>query len=130
MGEQFGEQILVDLPGTACIGVGQSGVTRGFIHAEVDQFAFAGMESFFGFEETSHLSQLAKEHRDEFVPAAKAARGALAFASGDHSFKNGARDLPKNSTEMIDTLAVGGASFGQDSSCWNSFLREQPPPST
>ena len=128
MGKPFGKEIPVDPPGTVCLGVAQSGVTRGFIHVEVDQLAFAGMECFFGFEETSHLSQLAKEHRDEFVPAAKAARGALAFASGDHSFKNGARDLPKNSTEMIDTLAVGGASFGQDSSCWNSFLREQAPP--
>ena len=112
MGEQFGEQILVDLPGTACIGVGQSGVTRGFIHAEVDQFAFAGMESFFGFEETSHLSQMAKEHRDEFVPAAKAARGALALASGDHSFKNGARDLPKNLIGNAGCSCRGGASFG------------------
>ena len=123
--------IPVDPPGTVCLGVGQSGVTRGFIHVEVDQLAFAGMESFFGFEETLHLSQLAKEHRDELVPDAQAARGALALARVDHSFKNGARDLPKNSTEMMDTLAVGGSSFGQDSSCWNSFLRGQaPPPST
>ena len=130
MGKPFGKEIPVDPPGTVCLGVAQSGVTRGFIHVEVDQLAFAGMECFFGFEETLHLSQLAKEHRDEFVPAAKAARGALALASGDHSFKNGARDLPKNLIGNAGYSCRGGASFGQDSSCWNSFLREQAPPST
>ena len=122
-------EIPVDPPGTVCLGVGQSGVTRGFIHVEVDQLAFAGMESFFGFEETLHLSQLAKEHRDELIPAAKAARGALALARGDHSFKNGARDLPKNSTEMMDTLAVGGAPrLGRIVLAGTPFYGNRPPP--
>ena len=127
MGKPFGKEIPVDPPGTVCLGVAQSGVTRGFIHVEVDQLAFAGMECFFGFEETLHLSQLAKEHREEFVPAAKAARGALAFASGDHSFKNGARVLPKNSTEMIDTLAVGAPRLGRIVLVGTPFYGNRPP---
>ena len=89
------------------------------------------IQSFFGFEETLHLSQLAKEHRDELVPDAQAARGALALARVDHSFKNGARDLPKNSTEMMDTLAVGGAPrLGRIVLAGTPFYGNRPPPST
>ncbi len=73
MGEQLGEQILVDLPGTVFIGVGQGGVARGFLHPEVDKLAFAGLESFVDFAETLRLSELAEEYRNELVPAAEAA---------------------------------------------------------
>jgi hypothetical protein len=74
-------------------------VTRGFFHAEVDQFAFAGLEPFVDFAETLRLSELAEEHRNELVPAAEAARLSLALASGDHPFKKGARDLLENLTK-------------------------------
>ena len=74
-------------------------MTRGYVHAEVDKFAFAGLESFVDFAETLRLSVLAKEHRDELVPVAEAARVSLAFVSSDHPFKKGARDLLENLTE-------------------------------
>ena len=99
MMEQLGEQILVDLPGTVFIGVGQGGVARGFLHPEVDKLAFAGLESFVDFAETLRLSELAEKHRDELVPAAEAARMTLALASGDHPFKKRARYLLENLTE-------------------------------
>ena len=86
---QLGEPILVDLQGTVFIGLGQGEVTRGFVHAEVDKFAFAGLESFVDFTEALRLSELAKEHRDELVPAAEAAGVSLAFVSTDYPFKKG-----------------------------------------
>ena len=61
--------------------------------------SLSGLESFVDFTEALRLSELAKKHRDELVPAAEAARVSLAFVSGDHPFKKGARDLLENLTE-------------------------------
>ena len=82
MGEQSGEQISINLPGPVLIGVGQGGVTRGFLHAEVDEFAFTGLEPFVYLAEALRLPELAKKHGDELVPAAEATGMAEGVAMG------------------------------------------------
>ena len=81
------------------IGVGQGGVTRGFFHAEVDEFAFAGLESFVDLAEALRLPELAKKHGDKLVPATEATGMALTLVSFNHPLEQRARNLLENLTE-------------------------------
>jgi len=74
-------------------------VTRGFLHAEVDEFAFAGLEPFVDLAEALRLPELAKKHGDELVPAAEATGVALTLMGFNHPLKERARNLLENLTE-------------------------------
>jgi hypothetical protein len=96
MGGEFGaemvqqgeKEILIDLPGAVLIGVGQGGMFGGFGDAEMDQFAFAGLESFVDFAEALGLAELTEEHGDELVPTAETAGVAFALMAANDLFKH------------------------------------------
>ncbi len=88
MAQQGEEEILIDLPGAVLIRVGQGGMFGGFGDAEMDQFAFAGLESFVDFAEALRLAELAEEHGDELVPTVETAGVAFALMAADDLFKH------------------------------------------
>ena len=54
----------------------------------MDQFAFAGLESFVDLTEALGLTELAEKHGDELVPTAETAGVAFALMATDDLFKH------------------------------------------
>lgn len=121
--QQIQEQILIDFPRAVLIGVGQRGVFGGFTDAEMDQFAFAGLEAFVDFAEALGLAELAEEHSDELVPAAETAGVAFALMAADDLFKHRPGDQMKKLAENAGYLRQGwGPRRGGVDSCRNLLL--------
>jgi len=66
------EEFFKECCGAVGVGVGESGATGGGLHAEVLEFAFAGVEACGDFTQTFGLCFLTKEHGYEVIPTAEA----------------------------------------------------------
>jgi hypothetical protein len=82
--KQMQEHLLVKLPGTMGIGIGQRGPTRGR-NAQVLEFSLAASQTTGDFSQRMGSTQLAEEHGDKLAPAGKPSGMSFGF-SLFHSF--------------------------------------------
>jgi hypothetical protein len=68
--KQMQEDLLVKLPGSMRIGIGQRGPTRGR-NTQVLEFSFATSQTTGDFSQRMGWTQLAEEHGDKLAPAGK-----------------------------------------------------------
>jgi hypothetical protein len=77
--KQMQEDLLVKLPGTMGIGIGQRGSTRGR-NAQVLEFSFAAPQTTGDFSQRMGSAQLTEEHGDKLAPAGKPSGMSFSFS--------------------------------------------------
>ena len=63
------EDILIELPGTLAVRVGERGLLRCLLQAKMNDLAETALETATDLPQAMRLGQLAKEHGDELIPA-------------------------------------------------------------
>src|SRR5258708_5526284 len=104
--QQILEDILIQLPRTVLVGVGQGRVRRRAIHAQMLQLPLAASQAARDLSQRLGMTKLAEHHRAELVPTGEPVLPVLGLLYG--GFELQARDELQNLTENAAYSIHGG----------------------
>ena len=112
MCKQRQKERLIDFPTAVLVGVSQSGMAWGLCHAKMDQFTLTSLQSFLDLAQAVCMAKLAKQHRDELIPAGKTARLAHPLVLANSLVEQRPGNWLENLTENSGYLCHGWFPFG------------------